>query len=447
MKSKMKKTEAYFKKNYVKSFLLKESDTTISLLLNEIAYGKSSADYKEILYGENKYSETSDGFLRGFYRLRKKVVDDAIELEKTGQFSGSNFDKDAISNTIYSRRKHLIEHKEFLSNYSDDISGYGDSEELIPYSIISEGKFHVHHLKTIKRTINENMSLSDIISAIDPKYQIPMTPKGHIFGKNFGHGKKGNTHTEPLINDPFDERMKASIPNEYYMVKKQMREEYIQLDFINGYITVGIISATLFHAITTNKKSTLLHHKLTHRKVQTGLLRLCSGMSAINLREISRSKLHESQQLQEYLFNKRDSLLANSNLDDNYISLFGDIDFIADILSFGAFGAVIQTGNLLIDLRDNRLNSEVLIRHGFQFGVKTGSIGGVKYGLEALQAGEMIAELDPTDTVIIMVSIYGVALSGYYYIADRKKRYAQDLIDLRNERIRYYIERDLSRLN
>jgi len=424
--------EKYFRKNVGKRFIKEEFDVIGALLISEHFYQKYSSDYRDFLYGGNSFSTENEGFLGDFFHLKKSVIDKSKNLLDRIDDGQYHSEEEIIKSIRGLSRREFWKQKKYLADHSKNVGYYNDDEEIVQFDPEEDIELHVHHLNPLKTFVNDELSLSVILRYSDPKNHIAMTPKAHLEGKNLGHG--GNTKAELSEVDPYEESL-ASIPNDYYMVLKEKREELITNNINTESSIIGGVSFLLLSAVILIKKENNLLDQLNHRRIVIGLRTISFGSVAILSRDQSRDYLLDSQLLQSKLFKFRDATLTNTSLNDQIVARLGDIDLISDSLSLGVLGAVVQSGKLIEDGYFNGFNSTMLKGHGTQISKKVVIFGGGKYVLSIF--------MDPTGASVGIVLIYG---SFQLYEAHRRKNTNILIEDIERGRTQYYIRREIERL-
>jgi len=425
----------YFQKNIAKKILHKDGDYLTAILVNDITYGIATSDYRDFLY--NNDGATGEGFRDAFYGFRKSSIDKSIDLYEQIRvdtdliFSDREVLKKVKKSIRDRNRQAYWEHKDYLAEHTENVAFLDDNERPVNYIIGERKGLEVHHLKTLKDYVNDEMTLGELLKVSDPKYSVAMTLKGHREGKNIGHA--GSNHNSPPIGDPYDPKL-PSIPNEYYLVLKEKRDELINFNIDNVSLNVGLISGSLMLGTHALKKKGLLQ-QITKYKVQKGLFKVTTASFAISSREYSRDFFLESATLQKVLFESRDSLIQGSFLSDSISVSFGDIDIFADSLSYMPFGFVIQAGRFGEDVYTNGFTKQIASKHGKQLLIKTAAFSGGKLILGSF--------MDPTGaSFIIVVSYVGVS----YLIQRDKNNQQRIVIEIQRDRTRYYIQKELAGL-
>src|SRR6056297_697799 len=270
--------QKYFQKNIAKKILHKDGDFFTAVLVNDISYGIATSDYRDFLYNDD--GVTGEGFRDAFHGLRKSVIKKTIALhERISNDTKLSFKGERAEDSIRAlNRREYWKHKNYLAEHSENIKYIDDDETPVRYVPEEDVDLHVHHLKSIKNHLNEEMTVGELLKVSDPKYSVAMTPEGHRTGEKIGHA--GNNHNSPKIDDPYDSDL-PSLPTEKYLLLKEKREELINYNIDDVSLIVGIISATLMLGVAALKKNGNLHDHLTKFKVQKGLFKVSAASFAI----------------------------------------------------------------------------------------------------------------------------------------------------------------------
>lgn len=418
----------YYLKKRGKKILDRELDLPISILSNDIAYNHISSDYRSFLHG----NKSSDGFLDGFNQIRKSNIERAYNLYQEN-YSKEFIDPEKLVESIRSSsRYHYYKTKDFISKNLKEPKVIGEEGTNVPYEVGETTGIQVHHLKRLKSFVNDDglTSLKDAMNAVDAKYQVAMTDKGHLRDPDIGHA--GNFSNNPKIEDPYD--IKDSIPNEYYRVLEEKRVESINVDFSEGGLYTGVASLIILMALNKSQKSNnVLIRKLQNEKLY---LRLSAIGFGVTTRESLRDIIQDSKLVQESLFELRDIMILannkyNSLFSDELLGTVADIDLLADSASIVGFSIVFQLFHAHEQHR--KTGSIDYIDQGSQLVGKTLIIGGGKYLLTA-------AGTDPTGASLIIAVVY---IGGNFFYRSHRAKFFIRIEDQKKISTRNYINKQI----
>lgn len=398
-----------------RNVLNKAYDFPIMAFSLDAAYGVASKEYRDFLYGAN-----DNGFLYQFSDIRQGALSRALRFYKEN--AGTPVSDDLKSNIRRISREEYWKAKDFLASKLGSSKVYGDTEELINYTIGKREGLEVNHLKTLKSIEQSGLTKEDTFSALDPKFQVAMTKKGHFSGENYGHA--GNTKNSPKVSDPYD--VPSSIPDDYQNVLKEKREELIDVELSETGIVVGLMGALTVTYLNFKK----LDYSYQKFNLSTKKIAETSSLFGfgIGIRETLRDLTLNSEMVNKSLFEIRDMLLKRNieqQSDISYLDHIADIDALADAASLAGTGIIFKGYNRIKSYNQHGYLNQHDIYRDF---IEVGAISGGKYALATF--------MDPTGATLVVVGLYIGGKSVFKYrVIKSKTQTNKEMTDLRRKKI------------